>query len=645
MGVALVLCVAALSASAPGAQLQAEPPFAEAGATSQVVLTFRLPEGTGKPSAVDLQASIGEVGAVEVTAEGTFRAVWQPPPQRFPQLAFFHAVAEVDGSVHTAARVLPVHGRDRLELKTKPRSKVTVELAGRTFSGVADRKGDVAVTIYVPPGVDTATVDSVDRVGNRTRKPLPLHPPPYPRAFAALARASRAASWADDAPAWVEVIAATAKGAPLPEADGVGLGAARGRTEALAAHGPGRWRTRYHAPREVADGVDAFTVSLPGGEQAGGGKTTVLPGPPAQVQVVFEPQVFVAGEQEHVLVRVVVRDAADNEVPAPEGLQLTSDMGELVTTEDGEPRLLLPASFGGRTAARVDVVVGEVRHTGEVPLRPGPPVQGALVLSRRMARAGVAPAVGEVHLSDRFGNPVSGEKLEVRVPGSQAEATSEELGGGRYLVGYQPPSEHAPGESALEVRPRGSALALSQPLVVLPWRRDVGLHVGLWALGHHNLGAVRGASPSVEVGVRPGQLPLDVVVQGTLVRYARVSLPHAGAGDGVVRRVDLDRQQLAAGARLSLPLNARWSVQGAVLGGASRTRSTVSVEGLRDAPPPVEEGPRFAPLVSAGAGVSLRLGPGRLMLEGRGTWAPASGQVQGNLDGAAAAVGYLFEVL
>ncbi len=658
MGVALA--VAVLTAALPAAlELEARPGHVEAGAASVdgegVLLRLRFPEAKGKGTQVSLVASAGEVGPLR-PVEGTdpreppteWTAHYRPPPQRYPQVVILHAAAALEGDVYTVPLVLPVHGRDTLKLRTKPHAKLTVTVAGRTFGPArADARGEVELTVLVPPGVDTAIVRSEDRLGNRTTRSLPLHPPPFPRAFAVVAHPSRSASWADRAPTVLEVIAVTRTGAPLPASEIHGVRAERGVVEALQVTRPGRALARYRAPRAVGDGLDALSVELRRASSArGGGKVVVLPGPPAEVEVALRPPEFVAGVHEHLAVEVQVRDAAGNVVPVPPDVQLDSEVGHIVLAPDGERRLVIPPSLAGKTQARLTVKVGTAEAVTDVPLRAGAPAMGRLALSKRMVRAGGSGAVGEILLADAHGNPVTGALLEVRLAANGAESRARviEEGEGRYALALEAGARSAAGDAWVEVRPRQGELTLTQPVVVLPFQRDVGLSVGAWLSGHHNLGAVQGASPSVELALRPSQLPIEALLQAGLFRYAPARLPHAGGDEGVMRRIDVDRQQVAAGVRVSLPIGARLSLQASALGGASRTQTAITVEGLRDAAPEVAEAARWDPVVRGGAGVSVRLGPGRLMLEGRAGWAPSRGQVSGNFDGAGAAVGYLVEV-
>ncbi len=657
MGVVLALAVLVGTASASEAvlELEARPAHAEAGATESVTLRFQLPDATWRGAQVSLVANLGQLGElrpVEPTGEedgpAVWTATWRPPPQRFPQIALLHASAELEGRVVTAPLVLPIYGRDTLKLRTKPHSKVTVTVAGRAFGGArADAKGEVEVTVFVPPGVETATVTSEDRVGNKTHKPLPLQPPPFSRAFAAVAHPSRAASWADAEPALVEIVAVTRTGALLPQSELSGLRAERGTVKNFKAVGPGRAQARYRAPRSVEDGRDLLRAEVRRDPQAAGrGEVVVRPGPPAQVEIALRPPVFVAGESDHLAVDVRVRDAEGNEVPVPDDVQIRAEVGEVVLAPNGERRLVIPPALSGRELTKLTVRVGAAEAVTDVPLRAGVPAQGAFALSKRMVRAGGGGAAGEIVLADAHGNPVTGASLEARVVTAGVESIAEvtERGEGRYAVALQAGARSEPGDAVIEVRPTKGEFALAQPLVVLPFQRDVGFSAGLWMSAHHNLGPLQAASPALELALRPTQLPLEALLQAGLFRYGSARVGHAGGDEGVFRRIGVDRQQVAVGARWSVPLGARLSLQASALGGVSRTRTTVSIEGLRETAPAVSEAPRWDPVVRGGAGLSLRFGPGRLMLEGRAGWAPSRGQVSGNFDGAGAAVGYLVEV-
>ncbi|MFN7135354.1 MAG: hypothetical protein ACK4N5_24985, partial [Myxococcales bacterium] len=152
---------------------------------STVTLTVRAPDGTAPerlPPPV-LRANVGRLGPVEQTGPGAFRAAYELPEDRHPELAIVVAFlpwphpASAEGAF--ASTVLPLSSSVTLPGRTEPNAQIALEIANRTFGPVrSDERGNFELPIIAPPGHRFATSIAIDRAGNRRRKQIDLRLPP-----------------------------------------------------------------------------------------------------------------------------------------------------------------------------------------------------------------------------------------------------------------------------------------------------------------------------------------------------------------------------------------------------------------------------------------------------------------------------------
>ncbi len=641
----MAIALALLCAATAALPLEAKPAFAVAATDAPVELFVRVPAAAGRSDdqvQLKLTTNVGAISRPQRVGPETFKATFTPPAERFPQVALVHAVAEVGTARETGFLALPIHGRETLKLRaSKPHAQVTVQIGQASFGPVAaNRKGEVEIPVVVPPGLDRGTVLTVDRLGNRKSKPLPLYPPPFARVRVAVGRVSASASWSDAEPLPIEVYVIDRKGAPST-ARGLHLQSSRGELSSLQPDGPGRFVAHFRAPELVEDGRVTLQALMKGEPPGSGADVTLRPGPPSSLEVQFEPQQFVAGSPEPVRVTVVATDERGNRTRAPAGLQLLTDVGTVEAAEDGNGAWLhLPNQLGERTEARVEAVVGELRLEALLPMRPGAPSAGEVQLVRHMARAGGDPLLAQVMVRDAFGNAVPDARLRISST-PQGEASVSASGTGEYDVTYRFGSEAPRGDAVLELKSEEGPLSLSASAVVLPHQRALGVALGAFLNANSNFVAARSAGPSVQVAFRPGRSPFEITVQGGMSFHDAFRVKD-DENRSAIKVTELTRTSALLGLRYSAPLGAFLSAYAAIAGGVDWTRSTLTVEDL-----PIELASSDLDrhlAIRGGAGLSWALGPGRLLGELGGGWSPGKGQVTGNLEGASLAVGYLLEV-
>ncbi len=208
----------------------------DAGATIEV----HAPPG----AKVTLSTSVGTVGEPERDG-GVFRAKYTPPTLKSPSVAL--VLAQIDDGEERQLKWLsiPLSGSDTMVIETRPGSKVQADVAG-TMNGpvTADANGNARLPMVVPPGVEKATLHITDKLGNTTRKPLDLEPPPFSRVR--MAPREDAASTSE--PLEVEIFVVKPDGTPDDHAK-VSLASKDGETEMTGRAGPGVYLAEFTPPR------------------------------------------------------------------------------------------------------------------------------------------------------------------------------------------------------------------------------------------------------------------------------------------------------------------------------------------------------------------------------------------------------------
>jgi hypothetical protein len=134
---------------------------------------------TGLPGsgAVRTAVNVGEVAGIEAK-DDQVRVHYRSPPELVPQRLCLLLWRK--GSTRAVVVNVPLWAYADVSVKTRPRSQVTVEVAGKTFGPQpSGRRGKVSIRALVPPGVTGGWAEAVDAVGLRNRKPVKIEPVPY----------------------------------------------------------------------------------------------------------------------------------------------------------------------------------------------------------------------------------------------------------------------------------------------------------------------------------------------------------------------------------------------------------------------------------------------------------------------------------
>jgi len=160
------------------------------GRDATVVVELGLPAATGGPEdggqPPRLVASAGRLGPVERVGPGRFRATYELPATRHPEVVALFALVPRCPTCATPDALgvarLPLAAAIVLPGETEPGVSTYVEVGGTVFGPVtADRAGRFRLPVVVPPGVSRGVARSVSAVGNERRKPIDLGLPPAPR--------------------------------------------------------------------------------------------------------------------------------------------------------------------------------------------------------------------------------------------------------------------------------------------------------------------------------------------------------------------------------------------------------------------------------------------------------------------------------
>jgi hypothetical protein len=324
-----------LSAGAATAVAQVEPPpsalsisFAPAspvkGRNREVALEIAVVAAPGAEPVrrpPELVASSGRVRGIASAGEGRFRAVYELPATRHPEVVTLLAIAPRCPTCPTPRAVgyalIPLPGAIALPGTSEPGVRTTLVIGGRSFGpAVADAAGRFTVPVVVPPGARTGIAESVDALGNRKRKEVDLHLPAVSRlACAAWPRAvpadgeSRASVWC---------VASSPSGQAEPGAR-LALSARAGEVSGPAPFRGALQRATYRAPRG-GGGADAGLVAeYPEAGPASRGelRLALATGAPAEIAADVSGEPVPLGAS--VPAETAVRDANGDLVGRPSG--------------------------------------------------------------------------------------------------------------------------------------------------------------------------------------------------------------------------------------------------------------------------------------------------------------------------------------
>ena len=254
-----------LSAGGAAAVAAVEPPPSEItialrgppplkGRDASVEIEIAVPPAPGRPDLdarpPEVVASSGRVRDLVAEGSGRFRATYEPAATRHPEVAVLLALAPRCPLCPTPRAVghaiVPLAAAIEIPGESEPGARTTLAVAGRRFGPVtADGSGRFRVPVVVPPGAHQAHAETVDALGNLTRRRLDLGLPEVDRLACA--------AWPPALPAdgqsaaWVWCVASTEAGEGVRAAR-LSLSASAGKVEPARPWRDTLQRARFRAP-------------------------------------------------------------------------------------------------------------------------------------------------------------------------------------------------------------------------------------------------------------------------------------------------------------------------------------------------------------------------------------------------------------
>lgn len=612
------------------------------GETGEVPLTIsaQLPDGAPFDVAPPiLRASTGALSRPERVGPGRWSTTFTPPKERFPHVAILSAQVDQAESSTVGFFALPLWGKGRLEVKTKPDSSVVVYIGSRDFGPVrADRRGSAYVDILAPPGPERAVARSVDPAGNESQKTVDLGVPPFNRL--ALVKIDEVAAADGTGEAQLLAFAVDKKGAPLFDAPlevSASVGSFEGEPLAIA---PGVYRLRFR-PGKAPKGSANIEASLQGSQaSSASAEVRLLSGPAVRAELVPSTTSVRADGDTTVVVTARLFDQAGNAVPREAGRVDVSAgrINDLKPAADDAVTVtwVLPGRIPAETPRlTARTTTGEVLGSVEVAVEPGAPVSLLLERVAPVVADGQSSAPITVRVRDVAGNPLLPESLTLSTTAGQIIGPSPE---GDALVAQLIP-DLADQEGIATITGAVGDVRAETTVRVLP-RPRARLLVGAGLASSWNYGSLYAAGPDLSFLVRlPG---FDGSGHAGVSLGYLVALPSDLEGpDGktLTRQHSAVPLHLEAGWRPLLTTSLSVHLGGAV----GIVLSDLSLQGPSSRVP--QRTVTTAVSAQAVAGLAYRLGPGLVEADLRAGWAqPFSDVASGPPLGAGLVLTYRFGI-
>ena len=323
--------------------------------------------------------SAGRVEDLVREGPTSFSARFLLPSTRFPQVAIVVADFSRDSLILRGSLAVRLRAAASPSFRTDPGARVTVKVGDKEFGPVvAPADGNVHVPVVVPPGIDFAVAQSVNRHGQSSQQLLDLKIPPAQRALVVAPEKLVAGSAAE-----VAALAVEPSGRPV-DASTIVLVSSGPRPEPLGSRAEGEARFLVRVPASLQDPTLHLMASLRGQPDVSAETDIVLvSAPTAQVLLQAETtrpdtvplrslRVFLSGQ-----------DAFGNPTDVGEAAVLVDGQpASPRATQDGRVVLLLrpPAVLAGRDTMEVEAVLDSGHAIERIPLAlfvrlpPPPPV-------------------------------------------------------------------------------------------------------------------------------------------------------------------------------------------------------------------------------------------------------------------------------
>jgi hypothetical protein len=308
---AVAALAAAVSLAAAGAARAASLQLDDAvvlGRTESVAVVLRVDEPPGaEAKPLRLSVNVGSFSEPVRVGPGKYRAVYVPPPTRFPQVALVAVWRESGPDAPIEFLRIPLFGATRLRVTAAPGAAVRARVGVDEFGPVrTNRRGQAEIPIVVEPGVTRCEVVISERGAAPVTRRLPVEVPPYNRLTAALVPHAVVS----DGRGRVRLdVLYDLGGADVPP-ERIQVKASVGSVS-LRRASRGRYSYDFVPPRGSGAAAATFSISVVGDPAAAATAEVVLGlPPPAQVVVTPPRERVTAGGGATATATVVVLDAA-----------------------------------------------------------------------------------------------------------------------------------------------------------------------------------------------------------------------------------------------------------------------------------------------------------------------------------------------
>jgi hypothetical protein len=503
---AAALTLAAASA-AQGASISVEGGAIVLGRTESSPVVIRVDEPPGTQDLpLRISVNVGSFSEPTRVGPGQFRAVYTPPPTRFPQVALVALWRETGPDARIDFLRIPLFGMTRVPVVAKSGALVTAKVSLDTFGPVlADRRGRAELPIVVQPSDTRCEVTSRERNGATVTKQVPVEVPPYNRLTAALVPHAVVA----DGRSHVRLdVLYDLGGAGVPP-DRIRVKPSIGSVSFQRAS-RGRYTYRYTPPAATTATSVSFEISVANDPQAlASAQLSLGLPPPARILVNAPAKPPRVGSSAPVPVNVLVLDAAGMGLP---GIEVSgSANGQLLPAPaylgggQYEFSYRAPATYppGGlvqfvatATSPAGQKVAGSINWQLEA--APVPHSATARLVPSPVPADGRTEARLILEVRDASGQPLEHAQL-VAVASHGTLGRMEERGGGVYEHTYVPPAALPDGEATLRVVDSSGTFEQSFPIPLR--RRSHRLLLGLGGGYTYGSGDASGPRASGEAWV------------------------------------------------------------------------------------------------------------------------------------------------
>jgi len=588
-----------------------------------------------------VEATVGTLGPLlPGTEAGTFSAVYHVPADRRPQAALISVeVVLPSGRRAHGTTIIELPARTIFPLRTDPFASVTLNVAGRDFGPAsADGKGQVAIPIVVPPGVEAGQARAQARFGGAKEVQVDLQTRDYPRV---LVRGPNEAETGDVIE--VEVWAIDADAAPAVPED-IDLRASAGVVRRREG-GRGVARFAVVLPCDLAAGPVTLEASMNDGSSEREQKVSLHPGRPAALLLSSSRARLVVGSAEVAEIEVGAVDRCENDVEAV-GVSLALDELPLpvMAPSSGEvvarARVSAPTAWPGRERATLVARLGAVTGRREILL------QGAAPARMRVEATPLSvPGDGRTSVElmalvvDSKGTPTTTGHIgwSTTDEGELVALPSPRVGS--YAARFTPTPSLRDREVVVRVMVDGDVSASGRFTVETAATRNASVRVGMISdlrglLGQSALAEAsvpltraRGYGRLVSVGLSAGYFHSEATSTALMTTVLRTSL---------------NQFPLLALVRARLPL--RLPVEVALSGLVGATWTIGEIMDMTNSGG-VSRGSAAGTAAGGGADVAFPLRPGELIFGARYLWLTASrlsngDALGGNLGGLLLDVGF-----